>query len=100
VDGRYYSKYALGQSVLGVRFYLIGRFLYERSDPAMRSANPSANPIIYCACLLGIVNGSAAVVLLYLTCISLGFHEFAQRSFGNRLRSRHICLVLCAYLYD
>jgi hypothetical protein len=78
IDGRYYSKYGLGQSALAVPFYLVGRFVYERSDAVLRNANPDANPITYCACLLGIVSGAATVVLLYLTCISLGFGQFAS----------------------
>jgi 4-amino-4-deoxy-L-arabinose transferase-like glycosyltransferase len=78
IDGRYYSKYGIGQSVLGVPFYLIGAFVAKHySDPHLRGVNPYANPITYFACLLGIFSASGAVIFFYLTCAELGFCQSA-----------------------
>jgi hypothetical protein len=79
IDGRYYSKFGLGQSILGLPFYVIGSFIATRySDPVLRSANRDASPITYFACLLGIFSGAGVVVLLFLICIRLGFDELAS----------------------
>jgi len=77
IDGRYYSIFNIGQSVLGVPFYLMGAFAKHYSDPHLRDVNPAADPITYFACLLGILSASGAVILLYLTCVELGFCQFA-----------------------
>jgi 4-amino-4-deoxy-L-arabinose transferase-like glycosyltransferase len=81
VDGRYYSKYGLGQSLLGVPFYLMGAFVQDHySDRALLAAhpNPDANPLTFCVCLLGNISTVGAVVLLYLSCLKLGFDEAAS----------------------
>ncbi len=81
VDGRYYSKYGLGQSLLGVPFYLIGAFIQDHYSDRMllaEHANPNANPLTYCVCLLGIISTVGTVVLLYLSCLRLGFDESAS----------------------
>jgi Dolichyl-phosphate-mannose-protein mannosyltransferase len=78
VNGRYYSKFGLGQSALAVPFYLIGSFVFKRFNPATHQANPAANPIVYSVCMLGILTGAGTVFLLYLTCITLAFRQFAS----------------------
>ncbi|OGH05897.1 MAG: hypothetical protein A2W22_02540 [Candidatus Levybacteria bacterium RBG_16_35_11] len=58
IDGRDYSWYGLGQSVLAIPFYLLGKYL---SDPANAV---SIMPQIF---------GAAAAVLVFLFCIVLGY---------------------------
>jgi len=79
IDGRYYSIFAIGQSVLGVPFYLMGAFAKHYSDPHLRDVNPAADPITYFACLLGILSASGAVVLFYLSCVELGLSHTTLR---------------------
>jgi hypothetical protein len=81
VDGRYYSKFGLGQSVLGLPFYLVGAFIQDHySNPVLRNAygETYANPVVFCVCLLGIFSMVGAIVLLYLSCLTLGFDERAS----------------------
>jgi hypothetical protein len=77
VDGQCYSKYALGQSVLAVPFYLVGSHLCGNCDSS-HSVNPSANPVVYSVCLLGIFSGAATVVLFYAASVSLGFGQLGS----------------------
>ena len=87
IDGRYYSKYGIGQSVLGVPFYLMGTFAKHYSDPHLRDINLKADPITYFACLLGILSASGAAVLFYLSCMELGLSQsagiFSALAFGT-----------------
>lgn len=77
-DGRSYSKYGLGQSLLGVPFYFAGSYFQSHCCPPNTFLNPSATPITYFVCMLGIFSGVGAIVLLYLSCIELGFDEVAS----------------------
>src|ERR1700683_5603066 len=78
LEGRYYSKYGLGQSLLGVPFYLVGAYLQNHLAKPNTYLNPNADPITYWVCLLGIFSGVGAVVFLYLSCTELGFGERAS----------------------
>ncbi|TAK34034.1 MAG: phospholipid carrier-dependent glycosyltransferase [Chloroflexota bacterium] len=81
IDGRSYSKYGLGQSLLALPFYYVGSLL--------QSAYPSARvwdnhgflrvaPLIFVLTSLGIVSTAATVCLLYLTSRALSFGHLAS----------------------
>src|ERR1700683_4444380 len=76
-DGRYYSKYGLGESVLAVPFYFVCAYVLDSAKPDSYP-NPSADPITYAVCLVGIFSGVGAVVVLYLSCVELGFGDRAS----------------------
>jgi len=58
-DGRYYSYYGLGWSVLAVPFYMVGKFIGGRPEP-----------LVY---LMQLLAGAVTVAVVFLFCISLGY---------------------------
>jgi len=58
-DGRYYSYYGLGWSVLAVPFYMVGKFIGGGPDP-----------LVY---LMQLLAGAVTVAVVFLFCISLGY---------------------------
>jgi hypothetical protein len=71
-DGRYYSYYGLGWSVLAVPFYMVGKFIGR--DP---------EPLVY---LMQLLAGAVTVAVGFLFCISLGYSNrsslFASLFYG------------------
>jgi hypothetical protein len=82
VDGRYYSKYGIGQSVLAIPLFLFGRSLEWLSPvkPVVRGDEGLARASIpiYVVSLLGALCTAATVALLFLTCRLLGCARMAS----------------------
>ena len=76
IDGHRYSKYGLGQSLLGIPFYYVGSLL-QSIVPAARVSDDQGflriAPLIFMITCLGIVSSAATVSLLYLTSRALSF---------------------------
>ena len=81
-DGRWYSKYGIGQSALAIPLYLVGRTLERLSPvkPVVRGDEGlvRASIPIYVVSLLGVFCTAATVALLFLTCRLLGCAEMAS----------------------
>ena len=58
-DGRYYSYYGLGWSVLAVPFYILGKFTRGGSESLV--------------CIMQLLAGAVTVAVVFLFCISLGY---------------------------
>jgi hypothetical protein len=75
VDGRFYTRYGLGQSLLAIPFYLVGARLPD-IVPTTNLFDPhgfvTANPTAFAVTGVGILTTSASVALLYLTCRAIG----------------------------
>jgi hypothetical protein len=112
VDGRFYTRYGLGQSLLAIPFYLLGSRL-PASVPTENVFDPhgfvTATPIAFAVTGVGIFSTAAGVALLYLTCraldvgqigslaaaFALGFGTFAwfyARTFMSEPPSMLLCL--------
>ena len=79
-DGRYYSKYGLGQSLLAVPFYVAGMRLSTLAGiPSFDGKHfGQATPLTYVLTMLGVVATAASVALLFLCCLTLGFDRRAS----------------------
>jgi hypothetical protein len=77
-DGRYYTRYGLGQSLLAIPFYLLGSRLPE-TVPTENVFDPhgfvTASPLAFALSGVGILSSAATVALLYLTCRALDFSQ-------------------------
>mgnify|MGYP005842674899 CR=1 FL=1 len=79
MDGYCYSKYGLGQSLLGIPFYVVGKVLLPLAPvPSIVDERGlvRAGTIPYLASLLGTVSTAGAVALLYALSLELGFSRF------------------------
>ncbi len=69
VDGHWYSKYGIGESILGVPFYFIGNIL-EKVLPSKEIIDQRgflrANTLVYTVCLVGILCTAGVISLVYL----------------------------------
>jgi hypothetical protein len=78
VDGRWYARYGLGQSLLAIPLYLLGSLL----PPTVRTENVfdphgfvTATPLAFAVTGVGSLTTAGAVALLYLTCRALGYSQ-------------------------
>ena len=60
-DGRYYSYYGLGWSVLAVPFYILGKFARGGSESLV--------------CIMQLLAGAVTVTVVFLFCVSLGYSD-------------------------
>jgi hypothetical protein len=78
VDGRFYTRYGLGQSLLGIPFYLLATRL-PQTVPTENVFDPhgfvTASPLAFAVTGVGILSTAASVALLYLTCRALDFGQ-------------------------
>src|SRR4030042_2235159 len=58
-DGRYYSYYGLGWSVLAVPFYILGKFARGGSESLV--------------CIMQLLAGAVTVTVVFLFCVSIGY---------------------------
>jgi 4-amino-4-deoxy-L-arabinose transferase-like glycosyltransferase len=76
VDGRFYTRYGLGQSLLAIPFYVLGSLL-PADVPTANIFDPHgfvvANPIAFSVTALGILSAAGSVALVFLSCRALGF---------------------------
>ncbi|HEV3059047.1 MAG TPA: glycosyltransferase family 39 protein [Vicinamibacterales bacterium] len=74
-DGRFYSKYGLGQSLAAVPFYLAGHELAELRGHQVTNGGHllQATELTYAVTMLSVLATAASVALLYLTCRLMGF---------------------------
>lgn len=76
VDGRGYAKYGIGLSLVAVPSYVLGAFLDPLDFvPVLRDPfdNVTGGPRVFVTSLSNAVLGSAAVAMLYLLSISVGY---------------------------
>lgn len=78
-DGRYYSKYGIGQSIIAIPFYIIGRML-PADRPLVTSDGQftQAQPSLYMACVVGSLSASAGVAIFFLIARLLRFRVFGS----------------------
>jgi hypothetical protein len=74
-DGRHYSKYGIGQSLLAVPFYVVGAELADWSGNSAEDAGVlrQGTALTLSATMLGIVATAASVALFFLCIRALGF---------------------------
>src|SRR5215831_7027764 len=75
VDGRSYTRYGVGQSLLGIPFYVLGSLLpaeVETADVYDPHGFVLATPLAAAMTGLDMMSTAAAVALLFLTCRALG----------------------------
>jgi 4-amino-4-deoxy-L-arabinose transferase-like glycosyltransferase len=79
-DGRYYSKYGLGHSLLAVPFYVAGVGIARLGGTPITEAGRlrQATPLTYSVTTLGIASSALSVALLFLTCRALRFDRRAS----------------------
>ena len=79
-DARHYSKYGLGQSVLGIPFYWLGHRLGGLMGTTMMDGDRflQATPLTYTMTTLAMLASAGSVALVYLTCRALGFRVAAS----------------------
>jgi len=82
IDGRHYSQYGVGQSLLAIPFYVVGRYL-ERFVPSLCCVIDDrgfvrGSVLVYIVSTLGIFSSAAAIAILFLSCRELGFSQPAS----------------------
>jgi Dolichyl-phosphate-mannose-protein mannosyltransferase len=74
VDGRWYTRYGLGQSLLALPFFALGSRLPAEA-PRVAPYDPHglvlANPVAFAVTLVGLLSSALSVALVYLTCRAL-----------------------------